>query len=558
MLAQLYIENLAVIESATVDFGPGLNVLTGETGAGKSIVVGGLQLVLGERASAEAIRPDQSRALVEAVFAAPLPGQLAEVLNDELEVEWDPAEPLSVRREISRSGRNRCFVNEQMVAVADLKRMGQWLVDLHGQHEHQSLLHASAHRLALDEFAGHHQLVAACGASWQEVAALQRRKNELDRAAQDFEQRLDYLTYQIAEIEQLAPEPGEMEHLGQEEKRLASAEQLSSAAAEAYALLYEADDPEQPLLLSLFGEVERRVREIARIEADAFDPISEELLDMRTRLQELAFSLRSYADRVEANPERLSWVLERREALRTLVRKHGGSEEKLMDALRTMREERDRMRQDHTERQEIGRKLAAAREHLDAAARRLSLSRRKAAKSLQQKMADLLHQLHMEKARFEVQIEPLPQPGAEGADQVEFLLAANPGLPPAPLRRIASGGELSRVMLALKSTLAAGEAVQTLVFDEIDAGVSGETVRRVAGLMEQLSAVYQVICITHHAAIAARARRHAAVCKQTRENQTTTGVVPLEGEPRVKELARLMGGDRAGRSARELARELMQ
>jgi DNA repair protein RecN (Recombination protein N) len=556
MLKSLTIQNLATIETLTIEFSAGLNALTGETGAGKSVLIGGLEIALGDRASADLVRPGESVAVVEAAFEPPLPPPVGDVLRRELELEGSSAEPLLLRREISRSGRNRCFINGQMVGVADLKRVGELLIDFHGQHEHQSLFRPGSARDALDAFAADAELLSAYRALWGEVSALRRRRRKLEEDAADFERRLDYLAFQLDEFEKLRPRPGEAAELELEERRLARADALARDAAESFALLYEGVDEDHPAVLAALREVARRMAELAEIEPRFAASLSQ-LEESRAQIEDLAYELRDYADHLQGDPERLDEVIARLESLRRLERKHGGSEEAMLAAWQKMAADRDQMQRDDAERDSIGAALAAAEARLGEAATRLSQARKHAGDRFAKAIAALLREMRMEKARFAVVVEPLPEPGEFGQDNVEFLLAANPGLPPAPLRKIASGGEISRVMLALKSALAARDSIGTLVFDEIDTGLSGETARRVGQLMEKLGQSHQILCITHHAPIAARAVRHASVRKITSREATFTEIIAVEGQERIDELARMMGSDAGTEAARELARQLM-
>lgn len=555
MLKTLSIQNLATIESISINFESGFNVLTGETGAGKSIVVGGLELALGERASSDDIRAGENIAVVESAFAPPFPGAIKCCLK-ELQIEFQDEDELTFRREISRSGRNRCFINGQMAGVGDLKRLGELLVDLHGQHEHQSLFHAAAHRNALDAYAGHEKILDKYRSIWDKVVALRRRSDELEESSRDFEKRLDFLNFQIAEIEKINPVPGEMASLENEEKHLAHAESLARLAAESYSLLYEGLGHEQPSILKQIMDVAHRVAEISDVESNlaSLSPILEEI---KVQLEDMAHALRDYSDKTQADPQRLDEVINRLESIRRLVRKHGGTEETLFQEWETMCSQRDKMNFDETERREIGEKLAGETRLLMDSAERLRHSRIKAADKMRKEIQTLLRSLAMEKAQFDIQITPLETPESTGQDAVEFLLAANPGLPAAPLRKVASGGELSRVMLAIKSVMAERDAIPTLVFDEIDAGISGEVSRHVGKVMEKLSESHQILCITHHAAIAARAGHHIAVRKALRRGKTYTELCTLEGEERLKELAHMMGGKDI-QAALSLAHQLMQ
>ncbi|MBN1901156.1 DNA repair protein RecN [Candidatus Sumerlaeota bacterium] len=556
MLNKLFIQNIATIESMTISFSPGLNVLTGETGAGKSIVVGGLELALGERSSPSIIRSHQKLAASEATFIPPFPHGIDHILSSELRLEYHNDEPLVLRREISSSGRNRCFINDQMVNVGDLKRIGELLVDLHGQHEHQSLFHTNAHRNALDSFSGPQNLMDEYKTIWNETARLRRRKKELDDEARDFQKRLDYINFQIEEIERINPQPGEIGELDQEEKKLAHAESLMRSASQAYALLYESISQEQIPVLTQLGEVKKLIDDITQVDQE-FSQTAIHFDDARIMLEELAFSLRDYAEKSQSDPQRLNDVVTRIDAIKRLIRKHGGSEEEMFSSLESMKSERDRMNRDDAERKEIDGKLAQSESDLQRTGQKLSEARKKAAQRFKKAVVLLLRDMAMEKSEFEIKIENLPEPGSEGLDHVEFLIAANPGLPSAPLRKVASGGELSRVMLAIKSVLAEKDAIPTLVFDEIDAGISGEVCHRVASVMEDLAKSRQILCITHHPQIAARAKSHISVQKTIRKGSAFTDLVTLDGKERLEELARMMGGTDS-KAALELARQMME
>lgn len=555
MLKSLIIKNIATIESIVVEFTDGFNVLTGETGAGKSIVVGGLELALGERLGGDVIRGGENLAVAEACFSPPFNQKTEDLLPSELNIEYAADEPIVLRREISRTGKNRCFINNQMVNLADLKRIGEFFVDLHGQHEHQSLLHAESHLRALDSFAGHERLVSDYQKAWEKVTRLRRRKKELDLAAEDFERHMDFVLFQIEEIEKINPQPGEIPELELEEQRLAHAESLALTAAEAYAILEEESGEDQRSLLAQITEISHRVAEIARVEKE-FESTAASLEEMRFMLQDFSSTFRAYAEKTQPDPERLNIVIARLESLRRLLRKHGGSEETLFSALDSLRKQRDQMTHDDEERKGISEELSRAEAAVLKAGDRLRDSRKKAAERLRKKILSLLREMAMEKGEFEVQMESLEEPSPTGLNRIEFLLTANPGLPAAPLRKIASGGELSRVMLSLKSTLAERDAIPTLVFDEIDAGISGEICRRVAKVMETLASTHQILCITHQPAIAARARTHFSVRKSTRGGKTYTELVRVEGASRLEELARMMG-TQDSRAALALARQLM-
>jgi DNA repair protein RecN (Recombination protein N) len=557
MLSRIHIENLAIVEKAEIEFAPGLNALTGETGAGKSVIVGALELALGGRASADALRAGQKLAVAEATFEAPFARSVANFVVKQLGLEWENGETLVLRREISAQGRSRAFVAGQLVNAADLKTLGEMLVDLHGQHEHQSLFHLAAQRAALDAYGDYARAIEEYAGAHAEHSRLRRRQQELAEQARDFEKRLDFLDFQIGELEEAAPREGELAELESEEARLSNAESLAEAAQRAYALLYEGQGDEGASALAMLGEARRAAEQIADLDAEMRD-LSEKFSEVEALVEDLGIALRSYASKCEADPERLETVVSRIEALRRLIRKHGAADEAaLVTLLAELKAEREKMTRDESERQEIDAKLAQAAKLLEKKGKELFRLREETAGKLSRAVMKTLARVAMEKAVFEADVRWTGEFTADGTDRVEFLLAANPGEGKKPLRETASGGELSRTMLAIKTALAKRDSIPTLVFDEIDAGISGETAARVGKLMEELAASHQILCITHHAAIAARAGHHLSVRKSASGGRTQMGAVVLEGDERLEELARMMGGDAATTAGKKLAKELL-
>jgi len=557
VLARLRIENLAVIESAELELGAGLTAITGETGAGKSILVGGLELALGARAGGEIIRAGARRASAEAVFGPPFPPEVARRVRGELGLEWSPEEALELRREIPREGRGRAFIAGQQVAVADLAALGELLVDLHGQHEHQSLFRRPAQRAALDAYGACEALLETYRRRYAEHEELKGRQRALLEAARGFEERLDFLTFQISELEGAAARPGELAELEAEERRLTHAETLAEAAARVYGLLYEGASSEAPPALAALGEAARALGRIAELDP-AMSDLPARAEEIKALLEDLALAVRDYAERCAPDPRRLEAVIERIETLRRLLRKHGVADEAgLLDKLAALREARAGMTQDDEERGQIEPRLKAAAAALQAEAERLSARRQEAARRLARLVTRTIGKVGMEKARFEIAVRPMESFGPDGGDEVEFLLGANPGEGMNPLREVVSGGELSRTMLALKTALARRDAIPTLIFDEVDAGIGGETAAAVGRLLADLAASHQIVCITHHASIAARAERHLSVRKATAGGRTRGWIVRLDREARLEELARLMGGKGAGPAGRRLAERLL-
>lgn len=558
MLRTLHIRNLAVVEEATLQFGAGLTAITGETGAGKSVLIGALELALGGRGSSDSVRAGQKLAVIEAVLDPPLPDEAVRVVHEKLELEWDEREPVVIRREVSAQGRSRCFVAEQMVGVGDLARLGDELIDLHGQHEHQSLFRVAAQRAALDAYGGHEKLLEKYRGCYERTLEVRRRKMELDARSRDFEQQLDFLNHQIAELEEAAPEAGELEELGAEEARLANAEELANAAREALALLYEGDGGDGPSAVALAGAAKRALGRIARMDASQ-EGLEEKAGEIEALIGDLAAAVRDYGESCEADPARLEVVIGRSEILRRLMRKHGQETEAgLAERLTELRTERDELESEQVERGNINAELERAENAMEEAAEALRKARTAAAGKFSKEVSNTLARVGMGKAAFETAVDRLPECGPAGCDHVEYLLAPNVGEGKKPLKEIASGGELSRIMLAIKTVLAAKDGVATLVFDEVDAGISGETAAQVGRLMEELGEAYQVICITHHAAIAARAARQIQVSKTTERGRTRTKTETLGKDERLEELARMMGGDAGSAAGKKLAAQLMK
>jgi DNA repair protein RecN (Recombination protein N) len=556
MLRFLRIRNLAVIEAVDVEFEPGFNVLTGETGAGKSIVVEAVALLLGGRASADLVRTGESQASIEAIFETP------------------DGRELIVRREMTSQGRSRSFIDGALATAGALRALAQQLVELHGQHEHQALLDPETHLPALDAYAGVESLAEDTATAW---TTLRELRAQLDRSRMDAREktaRLDLLAFQLAEIDKAAPRPGEDEALAAQRQVLASAERVQALCADGYAALYERDDA---ILAELAG-VWRRVEELAEI-----DPQFAAHLDardgIRSQLEDLAHFLRSYGDGVDASPERLQQVEDRLVLLERLKRKHAGTLQDVIAAGDAMRHERDLLSGEGEAAADLEQRLAKASAGYLSAARRLSARRRTAGPVFARAIEGLLGELAMTGARFEVRFEPeLPaeQWTERGVDRAEFFLSANPGEDPRPLARIVSGGELSRVMLALKTlgsssaNLAAARSAKadadsqsscadgkTLIFDEVDAGIGGRVADVVGAKLQHLGDRFQVLCITHLAPIAARATTQFRIEKNVRRDRTVTSVTRLDRSGRVEEIARMIGGSSITGSVRASAEELL-
>jgi DNA repair protein RecN (Recombination protein N) len=537
MLRFLRIRNLAVIEAVEVEFEPGFNVLTGETGAGKSIVVEAVGLLLGARSSADLVRTGEAHAVIEAIF------------------EHDGNETL-VRRELTSQGRSRSFIGGALGTAAALRELSARLVELHGQHEHQALLDPLTHLRVLDEHAGLTELTTQVAEAWAGVRAL---REQLERSRMDGREkaaRLDLITFQLGEIQKAAPRDAEDESLSATRQVLASAERVQRLCAESYAALYESDGS----ALASLGAVWKRVGELAAIDPQ-FGSYVEARDGIKGQLEDLAFFLRSYGDTVDASPGRLQEVEDRLALLERLKRKYGPTLGDVIERGRDLAREQELLTGAGERVEDLQKALNAASDRYLKAARELSRSRRDAARRFARTVEELLADLAMTRTRFEVRFNAAelgPEEWAEsGIDKSEFFVSPNPGEELRPLARIVSGGELSRVMLALKTMAAGNEPGKTLIFDEVDAGIGGRVADVVGMRLRALGARFQVLCITHLPQIAAQATTHFRIEKNVRGGRTLTAVDRLSEAARVDEIARMIGGTVVTDHARATARELL-
>jgi DNA repair protein RecN (Recombination protein N) len=557
VLRELRIENLLLIERAELRLGEGLNAITGETGAGKTVFAHSLDLLMGGKAKAQIVRPGAAEAWVEGVFDLPA-GLLEEPEFAEL-AERLPAdaEEIVLGRRVSAGGRTSAFVAGRAATAADLKLLGGRLLAFYGQHEHRRLTIASAQLEVLDGFAGAEHLEARdryreahreCGRLAAELAELREREGSRERD-------LDLYRYELSEIEEVAPEPEERAELAAERERLRHAEGLREAAAGAHAGLAGAEEDGGGAEALLAG-AESLLQGAGRVDA-GLDGLAERVAALTVELADVASELRDYAEGVEADPERLLALEERLEAIDRLERKHGGSVESVLAHAERCREEIARLEGAGERGAEAEAALAAAEARREELGEKLSAGRAAAAAPLEERVAAELERLSMQGARLEVALEPHPEGfGASGRETVELRVAPNPGIEPAPLRDAASGGELSRVMLAL-SGLGQAAAAATLVFDEIDAGIGGNTARAVGERLRDLAAGRQVVCITHLPQVASLADTHFRLEKDVADGQSLATVEHLDGEAVVEEIRRMLGGEGGDEAATEHARQLL-
>jgi DNA repair protein RecN (Recombination protein N) len=550
MLSELRIRNFALIERLSLRLAPGLNVLTGETGAGKSIIVGALSLLLGERASADVVRAGAERASVEGVFDAAGADAILRLL-DERGIDAE-GEVLVLKREVAAEGRNRAWINGSPVTASLLGEVGRLLVDLHGQHEHQTLLRRDEQRAILDAYAGAESLAQQVSAAFRRLQEVKQSIAELQARRREVAQRADFLRFQVDEIEAARLVRGEDESLEEVERRLSHSEELLALATSLSEELTVADDALSARLAALHRPLEQLVR------IDARQASLQELYDtIYYTLEELGSRLSEYAASVEHDPARLEEVRHRQDLIFRLCSKYGGTVAEVIAFGEAARAELDLLDSASFELSALERREETDRANLRQLAEELSARRTAAARELAEEIEQILPELGMSGGRFEVTILPLQEPGAAGAEEIEFRVSLNRGFAPKPLAQVASGGELSRVMLAIKTILARLDAVPTLVFDEVDAGIGGRVALQVGDKLRRVAQTHQVFAITHLPQIAARAHTHLHVEKRESDGRVTTEVTLLDGATRVAEIARMLGGDPERRVSLEHARELL-
>ncbi len=553
MLTELRIQNFAIIQSLELTLQPGLTTFTGETGAGKSIILDAITTLLGGRAEPTFIRAGAERASIEALFLIPLSNRQAVLDLLKREDLLEDEETILISREIRQNGRSAARVNGHSVAASLLRELGSFLVDIHGQSEHLSLLNTRQHLNLLDRFANLQENLTSYRQVYRELRRTQKELENLRQSEQDAARRTDLLEYQAREIEEARLQIGEEETLRQERNRLANAENLSSLAQEALSLLDEGL-PDTPSLTDLLGQVITALEGLARIDPEQ-NRLAEQALTVNDTLAEIVRDLRNYLDTIEFNPRRLEQVEERLDLIHRLKRKYGGSIEAALAFARSARQELDTIAHATERIAELEEKEKALRQQLGELAARLSQIRQTAAAQLAKAVEAELADLSMAGARFRVDLRTQADPQGlslngggdllafdeSGVDQVEFLIAPNPGEGLKPLVKIASGGETSRLMLALKRALTQADSIPTLIFDEIDQGIGGRVGAVVGEKLWLLARQHQVLCVTHLPQLAAFGDQHFSVRKQVEGGRTSTRVELLEGEARLIELAQMLG-----------------
>ncbi len=553
MLSLLKIRNIALIGELEIEFAAGLNLLTGETGSGKSIIVDSLGALTGDRVSSDLIKEGESGGRIEGVF---------NVTNDEAlitafeEIGIDFETELIVRRELSQTGKNRIFINDQLVTQQFLRRIGTHLVDIHGQGDQSSLLDPATHLAMLDEFSNNGELLAGAATAHRKFREIE---NELAALRADEAQKLqllDILRFQVDEIGRAKLAAGEDDALEEEKRRLSNVEKLSGLSEDAYLLLYDSEDA----TLATLDKAARRVEELAQFDSRFADYI-ESLATARAVVEDLSFVLRDFRGSLEYSPERLAEIEDRLAEIARLKRKYGGS---VASAIAHFDESTERLRNIETaelRETELKRELDAAKSEYLRSANRLHEAREKHAARLAKEIETNLKAVSLEKARFEIRIDGRSDDPASyapgGYDRVEFYFSANPGESVKPIGRVASGGELSRLMLILNTTAKPSGPSKTMVFDEIDTGIGGRVAEAVGVKLKELARTQQVLCVTHQPQVASLADQHFVVSKAISRDSTTVGVLRLDEAQKIEELARMLAGETITETARQHAREML-
>ncbi len=546
MLKELNIKNFAIIDQLRVEFTAGLNVFTGETGAGKSIVVDALNLALGERASADLIRTGCLEAVVEAAFELNGRGtaDVTALLSGQ-GIEMNPGEDLIVRRVLSSAGKNKVYINGSLANLATLSALGASLADIHGQHEHQSLLSLERQMEMLDSFGGLGPLHDAFSHAYHRLQEVRKELGELEAGERDRAHREDMLRFQKNEIEAAMLKPGEDAGLANEQKLLANSEKIAGLSRAADEALYSADNS----VLSGLKKAITGMKEIAAID-NRLMPALELCEAGRAQIEEVAREMSAYADRVEFDPDRLEQIGDRLDLIQKLKKKYGSTIEEIIEFGAKAAAGLERMERSTEEIERLNKEIQAVKSGLTAGAQELTKKRAVAARELEKKIETELAHLGMAKTTFIVKITQEPgddtldghKLGPRGVDRVEFLISPNPGEDPKSLAKIASGGELSRIMLALKTILVEGDNIPTLVFDEVDAGIGGAVAEEVGKKLKRVAVKRQVFCITHLPQIASMATSHYGVSKSVKKERTNTEVRLLGTKERMNEIARMLGG----------------
>jgi len=553
MLTHIHIWNFAIVESLDIEFESGLTVLTGETGAGKSILLDALGLALGDRADTSVIRHGCDKADISVSFSiSDAPQARAWLAQHEMESE----DECIIRRSISRKGASKAFINGIPSTIQQLRELGEMLVDLHGQHEHQSLLHKDIQRQLLDDYADHKALLTQVAEAYQSWQDLSRDFTRLSQANTDRDSRLELLRYQVQELEALDLQAGETENLEHELKRLSNANQLLTTAQ---AIITSLDENEQHAVSSTLTQSATDIADLTRVD-EKLAPIAELLNTSIIQVQETVSELRHYVESLELDPERLSDVEQRITEIHNLSRKHRVEPEALVELFPALKQEQEDLEQADVKLGDLQKQIETAKNGYLKTAKKLSTSRRKTAVTLSEKITDAMQGLSLQGGQFKAELIDLgeAQWSSNGAENTEFLVSANPGTPVKPLNKVASGGELSRISLAIQVITAQAARIPTLIFDEVDVGIGGSVAEIVGLQLRALGQRRQVVCVTHLPQVAALGHQHYQVSKSSDQTTTVTQINPLDNTQRIDEIARMLGGIKITEQTLSHAKEMIE
>ncbi len=553
MLRSLNIRDFVIVDELDIDLDHGFTVLTGETGAGKSILLDALSLVLGERADPSQIREGKSKAEISALFS--LDGSLKNVISSWLDEQGfnleDDGATLILKRIIDTSGRSRAFINGSTATLNQTKELGNHLVDIHGQHAHQLLLKTGAQRDLLDNQGQLQEQVATVKGLYQQWQTAKKQLELAKSAGESLQKEQERLSWQLEELDLLAPKAGEWAEIDVEYSRLANAAKLIEGSQNALAMLSDQEGNVEELLAKAFTEIE----DLAKLDSHLEDA-KVSLESAQIQISEATHSLNRYLQKIDVDPERLAEVEERLKALHSAAKKFKVTPEELPDVWLDIKEKVNAIKNSQ-DLAALEKNLLATQTEYNKVAKTLSQNRNKAAKALEKLVTEAMQDLSMAGGQFAIGMEPLPEGNAYGLENIEFLVAGHPGVSPKPLSKVASGGELARISLAISVITSEASQIPTLIFDEVDSGIGGAVAETVGKRLKELGQAHQVLCVTHLAQVAAQGHQHWKVEKQSTANATTSSITGLNRQERVEEIARMLGGTEITDTTRRHARELL-
>lgn len=550
MLLSLLVKDFVIVDSIALDFAPGFTVLTGETGAGKSILLDALGLLLGDRAEGSLVREGAEKAEISAEFDSRQRPEIKVWLQENALSGDDDI--VLIRRVLDKSGRSRSFINGQPATLSQLKQLGEFLVDIHGQHAHQSLVKSEAQRELLDAYAGSSSLAREVHHAWQEWQAARKARSDADKLSRESEVERERLNWQINELTELGLQQDEWASLNQSHSRLANAAELVQSAQYAVDTLSEMEGN----CLSVLTQVQTRLSKLANLDPRLADTLS--LLDsVDAELREVVYSLRDYASDIDEDPGQLQQVESRIDSLMSMARKYRVQPQELPLKLEDWQTQLAAL-EASTDSEALALAETASLSRYRTLAEALSGKRRQAASELSARISKEMQQLAMSSARFAIELAALAEPGAHGLESIEYLVAANAGTSLRPLAKVASGGELSRISLAMQVVISQVASVPTLIFDEVDVGIGGRVAEVIGHMLKQLGQRYQVLCITHLPQVASCGEQHWQVSKREEKKRVVSRITPLEHEQRVLEIARMLGGAELTQTTRQHAAEMLE